>query len=302
MKFMAKAGQKTMAMLVLFAGTSAWGVSVVSHQQGGAVSLDSPGGYKWWYGCSATSAGMMMAYYDVNGFSNLVPGGDAESTTFGDGPFRVNDIIASSGHITDFYGGNTPTEGYLNSGDDLAEPWHEFDCLADFMGTSQDAYNNDNGSTQFWNYTDGSRIYDSDLVALGSLYYESSGLYGIREYVEYAGYETGSMFNQYILGYNDNTKGFTFADYVAEIDAGHPMLVHVEGHTMYGYGYDQETSEVLLYDTWTEEGQRMVWGSTYSGMQHYAVTSVEVIPEPAGVVLMAASVVGFIGIRRIFLI
>ena len=258
------------------------GKELLSHQQG-SVALSGPGDYEWWYACSPTSAGMMMGYYDQHGYGNLLPGDQAESETFGLGPYRVNDIIASDGHITDFYGG-----GYGTSGDDRAAPWHPFNCLADFMGTSQDAYGNANGATNFWNYADGSRLYDWQLFEFGASYYDNSGMYGIGEYIDYAGYEVASLFNQYIEGYGeDNTLGFTFADYVAEIDAGRPVMIHVQGHTLYGYGYDRATGEVILHDTWSPGENRMVWGDSYSGMAHYSVTALElVIPEPATLALL----------------
>ena len=96
--------------------------------------------YAWWYGCSPTSAGMMMGYYDINGYKgssygNLVPGGTAELSTYGNPGALVNNIIASAGDIADFY--KTPP-GYGGSGDDNPAPWHAFNSLADFMGTSQD--------------------------------------------------------------------------------------------------------------------------------------------------------------------
>ena len=57
----------------------------ISHLQGG--SLTNTSNYDWWYGCSPTSTGMMMGYYDRNGYmgysySNLVPGGVAEASSF----------------------------------------------------------------------------------------------------------------------------------------------------------------------------------------------------------------------------
>ena len=56
--------------------------------QGSTVNLGGPA-YDWWYGCSPTSAGMMMGYYDIHGYAgqsyaNLVPGGTAENSTFPD--------------------------------------------------------------------------------------------------------------------------------------------------------------------------------------------------------------------------
>ena len=43
------------------------------------VALANMPNYEWWYGCSPTSTGMMMGYYDRNGYrgvsyANLVPG------------------------------------------------------------------------------------------------------------------------------------------------------------------------------------------------------------------------------------
>lgn len=43
--------------------------------------------YQWWYGCSPTAAGMLMGYYDINGYAgetydNLIPGAVAERSTF----------------------------------------------------------------------------------------------------------------------------------------------------------------------------------------------------------------------------
>lgn len=255
---------------------------LVSHNQG-AVSLDGMNNYDWWYGCSPTSAGMVMGYYDRLGYGNLVPAVQTERLPSDSAGNPIHDIIASAGHINDFY-----SRGYLGENDDLpGPPLRSFDSLADFMGTSQDAYGNVNGSTTFWNFIDGSRMYDSDILALGDFYSNSSGMYGIREFVEYSGYRVASLFNQYVYGYHGNTRGFTFDDYIAEIDAGRPVIIHVEGHSMYGYGYDPAASEVLLYDTWNPGEKRMAWGGAYQGLDHYGVTALALaIPEPATLSLL----------------
>jgi hypothetical protein len=254
------------------------------HREG--VTLNNAPDYDWWHGCSPTSAGMMMGYYDINGYgslyyNNLVPGGPAELSTYGSGPYIAKDAIASSGHISDFYSG-----GYGASGDDVVPPFHSFDSLADFMGTSQDLTGNQygpntNGSTMFWNYMDGSRLYASNIFDLGPDCYNISGMFGMWEYVDYTGYGSGdpdyNFFNQYIKGQgSDPGLGFTFADYMAEIDAGRVVMIHVEGqeegHSMFGYGYDVDTGEIILHDTWNEGEHSMLWGGSYSGMDLYAVT------------------------------
>jgi len=48
-------------------------------------------------------------------------------------------------HINDFY-----REGYGAKGDDVDPPYHNFNCLADFMGTSQDSVGNSNGAMTFY--------------------------------------------------------------------------------------------------------------------------------------------------------
>ena len=289
------------------------GLSLTAHQMGTKVTLPGVTDTDWWYGCSPTSVGMMMGYYDRNGYGidplhnqypNLVPGGVAETTTYGNPGALVNAATASAGHINDFY-----RNGYLGSGDDLAAPWHTFNCLADFMGTSQDAVGNVNGSTTFYYYTNGARLYASDIYNAGSSYYNSDGMFGVWEYLNYAGYGSSNpatdtnMFSQYIFGYNGNTLGFTWAEYMAEIDAGRPVIMQVEGHSMLGYGYDNTggAQTIILHDTWTEGEHTMTWGGSYSGLAQYAVMALTLtngIPEPATLSLLLVGAVAMLRRRR----
>ena len=210
--------------------------SVDAYSQGG-VSLNGPS-YEWNHGCAPTSAGMMMAYYDIYGYNNetynnLVPGGTAGTNFSNQG--LANAIIASSGHVAAYY-----VDGYDVSDDDDPEASHTADCLADFMGTSQDSVENPNGATTFYFYQDGTRITAEDILNGNDT--ESSGMYGIYEYLSYVGYSTislDSIYNQYVDSYVDS-GGFTLEDFMAEINAGRVVLIHVEGHTMFAYGYDDD--------------------------------------------------------------
>ncbi len=248
-------------------------------------SLGGSPTYAWWYGCSPTSAGMMMGYYDRSGYgglvySNLVPGGVAEASSFGNPGAIANQAIASTGHISDFYSG-----GYGAKNDDVAPPYHSFNSLADFMGTSQWSLGNSNGSTTFYYYTDGAPL---PYNALGGNA-NRDGMYGIWEYVTYAGYGVMSLYTQA----TDNlglTYGFTFDDYREEIDAGRVVMIHVEGHSMFGYGYDDALSQIILNDTWTPGLHTMTWGGSYSSMALWGVTVLElsggaVVPVPAAVLI-----------------
>lgn len=271
------------------------GKEINIHQVSGQIPKTP--NYEWWYGCSPTAAGMIMGYYDRNGFADLVIGGAAELSTFpsneGWWNYIAQNMIASVGHVSDFY-----SAGFGGSGDDPAIPWHSFNCLADFMGTSQDNLSsqfggNSNGATSFFYYNNNSPLTEGDLAGLGFDFYNMSGMYGIGEYLEYSGYDAETLYNQYIYGHNGILEGFTLEQYQNEIDAGRPVMIHVEGHSMLGYGYVEGTNTINVYDTWLPDGQNpgtMVWGGTYpwgvQNLQHYAVTVTNPIPEPATVVLL----------------
>jgi len=268
--------------------------------------------YEWWYGCAPTSAGMMMGYYDTHGYDgleydNLVPGGDAELSNYGNPSASVNDIIASQGHIDDFW------TGYGNSGDDPLAVGHSFDSLADFMGTSQDSGNNSDGSTSFYYRSDGGKTYASNIF--GWSVTDDSGMYGIWEYLEYCGYgsvDPGTNIYNQRTDNMDLTYGFTFEDYMAEIDAGRVVLIHVTGHTMFGYGYDEMTQQVILHDTWDEGTHSMIWGGEYenpyyTGMTMRGVTCftptggtnpINPIPEPGTILLLGFGLLGLLTMAR----
>ncbi len=308
-----------MSLMFLLALTVQVRAEIAATTYGG--TLANGGDYEWYYGCSPTSAGMLMAYYDRNGYDglfydNLVPGGVAETTSFPTtGPSHlVANTIASSDHVADFWvgdgqSGNDPLVSGRTRPDD-------FNCLADFMGTSQDGLSphldNDNGNTDggtsFWHNGTGSPFTYTAMEGWGEDYYNASGMYGIYEYVAYAGYDVASLYNQNTD--NRPSGGFSFSDAKAEIDAGRPFLVHIRndvtlvGHTMLGYGYDDPTNTLYIHDTWTEDQHSMTWGSSYSGMTLSSVTVMELtggseVPEPSTLAgLMSLAVVGLVLVRR----
>jgi len=254
--------------------------------QGTIVTLSNAPDYEWWYGCSPTSAGMMMGYYDST-YNNLVPGGAAELSNYGSPGALANQIIASSGHIADFWG--TPDPNPTTT--------RPFDCLADFMGTSQAALGSADGSTWFYTYDNGAKFYDFSAVSHGVT--NESGMYGIGEYITYASYGTSTLYNQK----TDNLGlafGFSFDNYKTEIDAGRVVMLHVTGHSMFGYGYDDTggLETVYLHDTWSAGQHSMTWGGSYLHPKRtmWGVTVMTLVPVPAAVLLGILGL-GVVGIK-----
>lgn len=250
------------------------------------VQLPNDSTSDWFYGCSPTSAGMAMGYYDRNGYDgkiydNLVAGGEAPPQNIAPNPSILKSTIASVDHWNDYYSGasypgtywNGNNASYGTTGDDVGT--HDPNCLADFMGTSQDAigFGNPNGATLFYFYANGTKLHYYDLSAAG--FQDDDGMYGIYEYVKYAGYDVTDAYTQ--LTENQEPYGFTFDEYRAEIDGGRPVLVHLYGHTMLGVGYDFFGSNpyILFHNTWDQNTYSMPWGGTYYNMELYGVTVFE---------------------------
>ncbi len=244
-----------------------------------------------------------MGYYDIYGYNgityDLILGGVAELSSFyPNSPYPIdrpldppsptgptllcNKAIASIGHLADFWLSNGSTGDPLASGRIIPS---QFDCLADFMGTSQDnltstGQGNPDGQTFFYFWANGARMTNIDLYNLGYDVYNYSGTYGMIEYTKYCGH-SAFAFNQYILGFQGNTLGFSFSDYVNEIDAGRPVMIHLTGHMMLGVGYYLTTETVIVHDAWNNSSLvgplTMPWGGTYQDpvgtiLSHYAVT------------------------------
>jgi hypothetical protein len=89
--------------------------------------------YLWWYGCSPTSGGMMVGYWDGRpGFGNLYDG-DA-SIWSGDGSQGTRSMVASTAHIVS---GDENGYTYGDWHNSASYPSHEANpnCVADFMKT-----------------------------------------------------------------------------------------------------------------------------------------------------------------------
>ena len=103
--------------------------------------------------------------------------------------------------------------------------------------------------------------------------------HGLRLFAEARGYDVLTNYTQ--LTDNQNANGFTFDDYMQEIDNDFPVMIHVTGHSMVGVGYDDATQTVFLHDTWDNDIHQMLWGESYLGMTMEAVTVIHLDPDDA---------------------
>ena len=267
--------------------------------------------FNWSFGCSATSAAMIAGYYDRTGYGNMYTGPtnggvmpldnsswpdwqDSGGDTRHQCPLSAThyglDGRDSEGHVDDYwvyYGHAGPDP----LGADGLEHTHG-DCTGDFMKTNQSAYGNVDGGTAFWNYNTGQPLHCSDMPGHGI---DNDGGYGLGLFYESRGYSVTNCYNQYIRERASIPLfGFTFAQYKAEIDAGRPVMIHVQGHTMVGIGYDDASNLMYIHDTWDYQTHTMTWAGSYAGMQHYAVTIVQLAPSteppaaPSGLVATSA--------------
>jgi hypothetical protein len=266
------------------------------HQYDNLSIVTSVPAFNWSFGCSATSAAMIAGYYDRTGYPNMYAGPthggvmpmdnsywpdwtDDCGATRHQCPLSAThnglDGRSTRGHVDDYwvcYGSTADDPFYGN--------WTEHtygDCTGDFMYTNQTSnYGVSDGATRFYSYSSNSKLYCSTLESAGGDYL-IDGTLGFKNFLESRGYTVTDCFYQKTD--NQYAGGFSFADYKAEIDAGHPVMLHVEGHTMVGFGYDESSSNlVYLHDTWDYQSHTMEWGASYSGMAMVGVSIVHLAP------------------------
>ncbi len=270
-------------------------VSVASLDRA-ATLLPSFPSYSWVFGCSAVSGAMVAAYYDTHGYPALYSGptnggvmplSDTSWPAWQDSVNHLypnNPLIAShngvdgrseNGSIDDYW------VSYLSSADDpyLTYGWSQHasgTAIGDYMKTSQSAFDNMDGSTVFWNYTSSTAKMSCAMMAANSW---PDGTLGRKEFYEARGYTVTECYNQRTENIVPGT--FSLADFQAEINAGNPVLINLEGHSVVGYGYDGST--IYIRDTWDNNPgslQTMPWGGFYQDMEMLSVSIVHLDNSP----------------------
>lgn len=260
-----------------------------SNQKMGTKSLVVPA-YNWVFGCSAVSAAMIAGYHDRNGFDRIYTGPADGGTmpldnsswpTWSDGYQTYPNLpLAGSrqgvdgrttrGSLDDYW----VTYDSSDSDPYISQGWTQHswgDAVGDYMKTSQSAYSNTDGATSFYNYPgSANRLTCGDMVSY--LIHTEDGTYGRKLFYEARGYKVTDCYNQ--ATDNNIAGGFSFAQFKAEIDAGRPVMLNLEGHTIAGVGYDDSNQTVYIHDTWDYNNHTMPWGGSYSGMRLLSVSIV----------------------------
>jgi len=255
--------------------------------RGVAYTLAVPA-YDWYFGCSATSGSMIAAYYDRVGLSNIYTGptnggvmpmnnkvwprwSDGAGGNYGQNPLTASrkglDGRTTRGSINDYW-----VKVYSQAKDPyITNGWAEHtwsDAIGDYMKTSQSAYGNIDGSTTFYSWsTSPDPLTCADMVTHSIT---KDGTYGRKLFYEARGYTVTDCYNQKT---DNNNGGFTFAKYKAEIDAGRPVMINLNRHTVVGIGYS-DPNKVYINDTWDNSTHAMTWGGSYSGLVMLSVSIV----------------------------
>lgn len=198
-------------------------IAVAGHPcPAGEIALPDVPAYKWYRGCTPTAGGMVLGYWDAHGYGNLVPG----SNDWDANRAAVKEMIASSGHVDDYWGPDAPP------------PHHADDSVADFMGTSRDPL------------ADG-ETWLSEVPT------------GLRDYLAWSGYHTVSAFNAgFWSGFWDLLVAEIGAGrpVVLFVDGGGPGTPgqNFDGradHFITAFGYDETGGlrRYVGYDTWDLE-------------------------------------------------
>jgi hypothetical protein len=197
-----------------------------------AVTIPNVPAYTWHHGCGPTAAGMVIGYWDGQGFDDLVSGNAVTQTT------AVTAMIASEGPASNYTDYCEPIDYSPNLLPDKSEPplgdEHPDDCVADYMKTSQSYHGNYYG----WSW----------FSAVGPAMKGYADALGRDDY--------RATTNNLYMAWGSSLNWDSFR---AEIDASRPMVLLVDtngnggtDHFVTAIGYDvvDDVQKYACLNTW----------------------------------------------------
>ncbi len=186
--------------------------------------------YIWHRGCGPTALGMIIGYYDLNGFDDLFNGPSDFQTNI------INMEIASQNHYSNY---SIPLDYYPNLLQDASENGnpHINNSIADFMETSKSSGGN------YWGWS-----WSSDIG---------------NAFEEFISFKNSSYITE--TDYEFFTAG-SWNEYKTEINNNRPVIILVDtdgdnstDHFVVGIGYDDISLEFACFDTWDSDIHWYPW-------------------------------------------
>lgn len=216
--------------------------------------------YVWRHGCGPTAVGMVVGYWDGQGFENLVEG-PANITQYANVDSPINEMIASSqgvqSHYSDYslpldYGWPVSQDrSELPAGDE-----HASNSVADFMRTS----------------------FSVDDIPYGGSW-SSNVISGFKDYVNYINQQAGRFDKpsgaSYYVGSSSAQLKNLWDALVAEVDENRPMVFLLDSngdgytdHFITAIGYDviDGQSYFIMYNTWDREMHQAAFNQISNGV------------------------------------
>ncbi len=185
--------------------------------------------YLWQHGCGPTALGMVIGYYDIHGYPELMIGDASTQTTY------VNSAIANNDHYNDY---SEPIDYFPDLYADKSELGgaHISNCIADYMHTSWSLDANRYG----WSYSNKVSDAFAEYVDQQSSY---------STYVNYENYNSGSW-DMYKAQINNNRPVVLLVDTDGDAETDHFVT---------GIGYDDSNNKYGIYDTWDDQIHWYQW-------------------------------------------
>jgi len=240
-------------------------------QESGPVEEVSPGLYQlkdlveydWLVGCVPTAAGMMIGYWDRNGYGGLITGDSTRHSQ------AIDDLIFSQGHLDDYLQPTDVVESFDDEHGIIPDksesvPTHRDNSLGDFVSASHSRLGLDYG----W-----SRIFNA-----------ATGIHGWTSQRGYGGFTTAYF----------SYRNYTFEAFRKEILAGRPMMLSVDvraggntDHLVLGVAFNDNTQEIGVLNGWNPSDPEnppvinwIKWHGLESGW-HWGIGGVITVTPPA---------------------